>query len=59
LLMTEFIFGRTNPLITIMSFQTNKTFVHLQNKNEYLFKENRDFCPSIDSPLSYNFQGPG
>jgi len=38
-----------------MTFQTCKTFVHLQNTNEDLSDELRAFCPSIDSLSNYRF----
>lgn len=37
-------------LIILMSFQTRKTFVYLQNSNEgFIFLTKSDACPSIDS----------
>jgi len=40
-----------------MSFQTLKTFVHLQNTNEDLFDEIRDLSdPSIDSNAITTFK---
>ncbi len=38
-----------------MSFQISKTFVHLWNTNEDIFYEIKDFCPSIESPFTQNF----
>ncbi len=40
-----------------MSFQTCKTFIHLQNTNEDIFWWNpRDFWPSIDSNTTDTFK---
>ncbi len=36
-------------LLTLISFQTHKTFVHLQNTNEDIFNEIRQFS---DTPLT-------
>ncbi len=38
-----------------MSFQTHKTFVHLQNTNEDIFNDTWDFCSYIKSQFNQNF----
>ncbi len=38
-----------------MSFQTHKTFVHLQNTNEDIFNDTWDFGPYIKSQFNQKF----